>query len=326
MKNKLHIAVMKPTLLDKINYPADLRHLSDLDLKKLAIELRNETIRAVSETGGHLGSSLGVVELTVAIHSVFNTPHDKLIWDVGHQCYPHKIITGRREKMSSLRQEGGLSGFTKRSESDYDPFGAAHSSTSISAGLGFTVARDMGMATGDAVAVIGDGSISAGMAYEALNNAGAEGRRFFVILNDNEMSIAPPVGAMSKYLSSLYANQQFYTLKELAENFAKSLPGPLREGAKRARGLITGLAGGTGNTFFEDLGFSYVGPIDGHDLDQLLPVLRTVKTRSEGPVLIHCVTKKGAGYAPAETSADKYHGVSKFDVNLWSNTCKRGNS
>ena len=305
---------MKPTLLDKINYPADLRHLSDLDLKKLAIELRNETIRAVSETGGHLGSSLGVVELTVAIHSVFNTPHDKLIWDVGHQCYPHKIITGRREKMSSLRQEGGLSGFTKRSESDYDPFGAAHSSTSISAGLGFTVARDMGMATGDAVAVIGDGSISAGMAYEALNNAGAEGRRFFVILNDNEMSIAPPVGAMSKYLSSLYANQQFYTLKELAENFAKSLPGPLREGAKRARGLITGLAGGTGNTFFEDLGFSYVGPIDGHDLDQLLPVLRTVKTRSEGPVLIHCVTKKGAGYAPAETSVDKYHGVSKFDV------------
>ena len=305
---------MKPTLLDKINYPTDLRHLSDLDLKKLAIELRNETIRAVSETGGHLGSSLGVVELTVAIHSVFNTPHDKLIWDVGHQCYPHKIITGRREKMNSLRQEGGLSGFTKRSESNYDPFGAAHSSTSISAGLGFTVARDMGMATGDAVAVIGDGSISAGMAYEALNNAGAEGRRFFVILNDNEMSIAPPVGAMSKYLSSLYANQQFYTLKELAENFAKSLPGPLREGAKRARGLITGLAGGTGNTFFEDLGFSYVGPIDGHDLDQLLPVLRTVKTRSEGPVLIHCVTKKGAGYAPAETSADKYHGVSKFDV------------
>ena len=306
--------MMKPTLLDKINYPTDLRHLSDLELKKLAIELRNETIRAVSETGGHLGSSLGVVELTVAIHSVFNTPHDKLIWDVGHQCYPHKIITGRKEKMNSLRQEGGLSGFTKRSESDYDPFGAAHSSTSISAGLGFTVARDMGMATGDAVAVIGDGSISAGMAYEALNNAGAEGRRFFVILNDNEMSIAPPVGAMSKYLSSLYANQQFYTLKELAENFAKALPGPLREGAKRARGLITGLAGGTGNTFFEDLGFSYVGPIDGHDLDQLLPVLRTVKTRSEGPVLIHCVTKKGAGYTPAETSADKYHGVSKFDV------------
>ena len=208
--------VMKPTLLEKINYPTDLRHLSDLELKKLAIELRNETIRAVSETGGHLGSSLGVVELTVAIHSVFNTPHDKLIWDVGHQCYPHKIITGRREKMNSLRQEGGLSGFTKRSESDYDPFGAAHSSTSISAGLGFTVARDMGMATGDAIAVIGDGSISAGMAYEALNNAGAEGRRFFVILNDNEMSIAPPVGAMSKYLSSLYANQQFYTLKELS--------------------------------------------------------------------------------------------------------------
>ena len=305
---------MNNPILPRINYPADLRQLSDQELKQLAIELRNETIKSVSETGGHLGSSLGVVELTVAIHSIFNTPHDKLIWDVGHQCYPHKIITGRREKMKTLRQEGGLSGFTKRSESNYDPFGAAHSSTSISAGLGFTVARDMGMPTGDAIAVIGDGSISAGMAYEALNNAGAENRRFFVILNDNEMSIAPPVGAMSKYLSSLYANQQFYSLKELAENFANSLPGPLKEGARRAKGLITGLAGGTGNTFFEDLGFSYVGPIDGHDLDQLLPVLRTVKTRSEGPVVIHCVTKKGAGYAPAETASDKYHGVSKFDV------------
>jgi 1-deoxy-D-xylulose-5-phosphate synthase len=305
---------MTNEILSRINYPADLRGLSDQELKQLAIELREETISVVSETGGHLGSSLGVVELTVAIHSVFNTPHDKLIWDVGHQCYPHKIITGRKDRMRTLRQEGGLSGFTKRSESEYDPFGAAHASTSISAGLGFTIARDMGMATGDAVAVIGDGSISAGMAYEALNNAGAENRRFFVILNDNEMSIAPPVGAMSKYLSSLYANQQFYSLKELAENFANSLPTPLREGARRARGLITGLAGGTGNTFFEDLGFSYVGPIDGHDLDQLLPVLRTVKTRSEGPVLIHCVTKKGAGYAPAETASDKYHGVSKFDV------------
>ena len=312
---KLSIAEnMNNPILPRINYPADLRQLSDQELKQLAIELRNETIKSVSETGGHLGSSLGVVELTVAIHSIFNTPHDKLIWDVGHQCYPHKIITGRREKMKTLRQEGGLSGFTKRSESNYDPFGAAHSSTSISAGLGFTVARDMGMPTGDAIAVIGDGSISAGMAYEALNNAGAENRRFFVILNDNEMSIAPPVGAMSKYLSSLYANQQFYSLKELAENFANSLPGPLKEGARRAKGLITGLAGGTGNTFFEDLGFSYVGPIDGHDLDQLLPVLRTVKTRSEGPVVIHCVTKKGAGYAPAEIASDKYHGVSKFDV------------
>ena len=216
--------------------------------------------------------------------------------------------------MKTLRQEGGLSGFTKRSESNYDPFGAAHSSTSISAGLGFTVARDMGMPTGDAIAVIGDGSISAGMAYEALNNAGAENRRFFVILNDNEMSIAPPVGAMSKYLSSLYANQQFYSLKELAENFANSLPGPLKEGARRAKGLITGLAGGTGNTFFEDLGFSYVGPIDGHDLDQLLPVLRTVKTRSEGPVVIHCVTKKGLVMLRLKQASDKYHGVSKFDV------------
>jgi 1-deoxy-D-xylulose-5-phosphate synthase len=299
-------------ILDSVKYPADLRQLSDLELSDLADELRQETISVVSETGGHLGSSLGVVELTVAIHSVFNTPYDKLIWDVSHQCYPHKILTGRRTEMRTLRQKDGLSGFTKRSESDFDPFGAAHSSTSISAALGFTIARDFGESSGDAIAVIGDGSISAGMAYEALNNAGSEGRRMFVILNDNEMSIAPPVGAMSKYLSNLYSSSQLYSLSEIAEDFTKVLPAPLREGARRARNLVTGLTGG--NTFFEELGFTYVGPIDGHDMKQLLPVLRSVKARSRGPVLIHCITKKGKGYSPAETASDKYHGVAKFDV------------
>lgn len=299
-------------VLDSINNPQDIRRLSDIELCQLAIELRAETIAIVSETGGHLGSSLGVIELTVALHSVFNTPYDKLIWDVSHQCYPHKILTGRRSRMRTLRQKNGLSGFTKRLESEFDPFGAAHSSTSISAALGFTVARELGEETGDAIAVIGDGSISAGMAYEALNNAGSEGKRIVVILNDNEMSIAPPVGAMSKYLSSLYSNSPLFTLAELADDFAKNLPSPLREGARRARSLVTGLAGG--NTFFEELGFAYVGPIDGHDMDQLLPVLRTVKARSKGPVLIHCITKKGKGYNPAETASDKYHGVGKFDV------------
>ncbi len=299
-------------VLDSINNPQDIRRLSDIELCQLANELRAETIAIVSETGGHLGSSLGVIELTVALHSVFNTPYDKLIWDVSHQCYPHKILTGRRSRMRTLRQKNGLSGFTKRLESEFDPFGAAHSSTSISAALGFTVARELGEETGDAIAVIGDGSISAGMAYEALNNAGSEGKRIVVILNDNEMSIAPPVGAMSKYLSSLYSNSPLFTLAELADDFAKNLPSPLREGARRARSLVTGLAGG--NTFFEELGFAYVGPIDGHDMDQLLPVLRTVKARSKGPVLIHCITKKGKGYNPAETASDKYHGVGKFDV------------
>ncbi len=303
---------METQLLKNINSPSDLRCLSDEQLKEISHELRQELIETVSKTGGHLGSSLGVVELTVAIHAIFNTPYDKLIWDVSHQCYPHKILTGRKERMSSLRQKGGLSGFTKRSESFYDPFGAAHSSTSISAALGFTVAKDFGEATGDAIAVIGDGSISAGMAYEALNNAGSEGRRMFVVLNDNEMSIAPPVGAMSKYLSSLYANSKLHSLTEIAEGFTKNLPAPLREGARRAKSLVTGLA--IGNTFFEDLGFTYVGPIDGHDLDQVLPVLRAVKTRAKGPVLIHCITKKGKGYSPAENSSDKYHGVSKFDL------------
>lgn len=297
-------------ILDRIASPADLRRLSDGALGQLADELRSEVVSAVSETGGHLGSSLGVVEMTVAIHAVFDTPHDKLIWDVGHQCYPHKILTGRRDRMRSLRQEGGLSGFTKRAESEYDPFGAAHSSTSISAALGFAVGRDMGQATGDAIAVIGDGSISAGMAYEALNNAGAEGRRLFVILNDNEMSIAPPVGAMSSYLSSIGGTP----IGQMAEDFEKALPGPLRDHARRARQLVTGQMSQGRGTMFEDLGFQYYGPIDGHDMGQLLAVLRSAHTRATGPVLIHCCTVKGKGYGPAETAADKYHGVAKFNV------------
>ncbi|WP_300038476.1 1-deoxy-D-xylulose-5-phosphate synthase [uncultured Roseobacter sp.] len=303
-----------PTL-DRVAGPADLRAMSDRELSTVADELRAEVVAAVSRTGGHLGSSLGVVELSVAIHAVFDTPRDKLIWDVGHQCYPHKILTGRRDRMHTLRQGGGISGFTKRSESDFDPFGAAHSSTSISAALGFTVGRDMGQPTGDAVAVIGDGSISAGMAYEALNNAGAEGRRMFVILNDNEMSIAPPVGAMSSYLSSLSDLSRvgpFGGLVAMAEGMEQLAPKPVREGARRARELVTGLE--SRGTFFEELGFDYVGPIDGHDMGQLLSVLRAAKARSTGPVLIHCCTVKGKGYAPAEGSADKYHGVSKFDV------------
>ncbi|NRA98918.1 MAG: 1-deoxy-D-xylulose-5-phosphate synthase [Rhodobacteraceae bacterium] len=310
-----------PTL-DRVAGPADLKALSDAELSRLADELRSEVISAVSETGGHLGSSLGVVELSVAIHAVFNTPVDKLVWDVGHQCYPHKILTGRRDRIRTLRQEGGLSGFTKRAESEYDPFGAAHSSTSISAALGFTVGRDMGQPTGDAVAVIGDGSISAGMAYEAMNNAGHEGRRMFVILNDNEMSIAPPVGAMSSYLSGLYSSPQGAAFEKMAEGFEAALPGPLREGARRARQLVTGFPGG--GTLFEELGFSYIGPIDGHDMGQLLPVLRAAHARATGPVLIHVCTVKGKGYAPAENSADKYHGVAKFDV--ISGTQKKGKS
>ena len=299
-------------VLDRIAGPADIKHLSDQDLSQLAKDVREEVISAVSETGGHLGSSLGVVELTVALHAVFNTPLDKIIWDVGHQCYPHKILTGRRERIRTLRQKDGLSGFTKRSESEFDPFGAAHSSTSISAALGFSVGRDMGQPVGDAIAVIGDGSISAGMAYEAMNNAGSEKRRLFVILNDNEMSIAPPVGAMSSYLSGLYANEPLAKMKSLAEGFEAALPSPLRDGAKRARQLVTGLHGS--GTLFEELGFEYVGPINGHDLNQLLPVLRAARARATGPVLIHACTVKGKGYAPAENSADKYHGVSRFDI------------
>lgn len=301
-----------PSLLDEITTPSDLKTLSDQQLAQLADELRVDVIEAVSRTGGHLGSSLGVVELTVALHAVFNTPKDKLIWDVGHQCYPHKVLTGRRAGMGTLRQEGGLSGFTKRSESPYDPFGAAHSSTSISAAHGFTVARDLGQDTGDAIAVIGDGSISAGMAYEALNNAGAEGRRMFVILNDNEMSIAPPVGAMSKYMSGL-AGTALAQLNAFGQDIETVLPGPMRDHARRARELVTGAVASQG-TIFEELGFEYIGPIDGHDMSQLLTVLRSARTRAKGPVLIHCCTVKGKGYAPAETSADKYHGVAKFDV------------
>ncbi len=317
---------MIPTpTLDRVNYPADLRAMSDAELATLSDELRAEVIDAVSTTGGHLGSSLGVVELAVAIHAVFDTPRDKLVWDVGHQCYPHKVLTGRRDRMRTLRQEGGLSGFTKRAESAYDPFGAAHSSTSISAALGFTVGRDEGMDTGDAIAVIGDGSISAGMAYEAMNNAGAEGRRMFVILNDNEMSIAPPVGAMSKYLSGLYASP-LGEMQKMAEGFEAALPGPLRDHARRARQLVTGAAPGNSGTLFEELGFSYVGPIDGHDMSQLLPVLRAARTRATGPVLIHVCTTKGKGFAPAEDAADRGHGVGKFDPITGEQPKKRPNA
>ncbi|WP_413719512.1 1-deoxy-D-xylulose-5-phosphate synthase [Silicimonas sp. MF1-12-2] len=304
-----------PTL-DRVVSPADMKRLSDDELRRLADELRAETISAVSETGGHLGAGLGVVELTVALHAVFDTPRDKLIWDVSHQCYPHKILTGRRDRIRTLRQKGGLSGFTKRSESPYDPFGAAHSSTSISAALGFAVARDLGGTTetglGDAIAVIGDGAISAGMAYEAMNNAGHLGKRLIVILNDNEMSIAPPVGAMSSYLSRLYAVDPFQELKSAAKGAVSLLPEPFREGAKRAKDLLKHTV--VGGTLFEELGFSYIGPIDGHDLDQLLPVLRTVKARATGPVLIHVLTKKGKGYAPAETADDKGHATARFDI------------
>jgi 1-deoxy-D-xylulose-5-phosphate synthase len=306
----------KTPLLDQVSRPADLKRLNDSQLKQVARELRAETISAVSETGGHLGAGLGVVELTVAIHSVFDTPRDKLIWDVSHQCYPHKILTERRDRIRTLRQKDGLSGFTKRSESPYDPFGAAHSSTSISAGLGFAVARDLGgvvpEGSGDVVCVIGDGAMSAGMAYEAMNNAGALGKRLIVILNDNEMSIAPPVGAMSSYLSRLYAEDPFQEFKAAAKGAVSLLPEPFREGAKRAKDLLKGMA--IGGTLFEELGFSYLGPIDGHDLDQILPILRTVRARATGPVLIHAITQKGKGYAPAEKASDRGHGVSTFDV------------
>ncbi|SEP99396.1 1-deoxy-D-xylulose-5-phosphate synthase [Thalassovita taeanensis] len=303
-------------LLDQVHIPADLKRFSDAQLHQIADELRAETVSAVSVTGGHLGAGLGVVELTVALHAVFDTPRDKLIWDVGHQCYPHKILTGRRERIRTLRTKGGLSGFTKRSESPYDPFGAAHSSTSISAALGFAVARDLGgnieSGLGDAIAVIGDGSMSAGMAFEAMNNAGHLKKRLFVILNDNEMSIAPPVGALSSYLSRLYAEEPFQDLKAAAKGAVSLLPGPFREGAKRAKDMLKGMA--VGGTLFEELGFSYIGPIDGHDLNQLLPVLRTVKARATGPILIHVITKKGKGYAPAEQARDRGHATAKFDV------------
>ena len=303
-------------LLDRVQRPADLKQFSDAELARVAQELRSETISAVSETGGHLGAGLGVVELTVALHAVFSTPKDKIVWDVGHQCYPHKILTERRDRIRTLRMKDGLSGFTKRSESVYDPFGAAHSSTSISAALGFAVARDLGGEApgglGDAIAVIGDGSISAGMAFEAMNNAGHLKKRMFVILNDNEMSIAPPVGALSSYLSRLYAEEPFQDLKTAAKGAVSLLPEPFREGAKRAKDMLKGMT--VGGTLFEQLGFSYLGPIDGHDMDQLLPVLRTVHARATGPVLIHVITKKGKGYAPAEAARDKGHATAKFDV------------
>ncbi|HWI86405.1 MAG TPA: 1-deoxy-D-xylulose-5-phosphate synthase [Sphingomonas sp.] len=299
-------------LLDTIQAPADLRRLKPEKLRQVADELRAEMISAVSVTGGHLGAGLGVVELTTAVHYVFDTPNDILIWDVGHQAYPHKILTGRRERIRTLRQGGGLSGFTRRSESEYDPFGAAHSSTSISAALGFATANRLAGRPGKAIAIIGDGAMSAGMAYEAMNNAEAAGNRLVVILNDNDMSIAPPVGGLSAYLAWLVSSKPFLSLRDIAKRIARRLPRPLHDAARRSDEFARGMA--MGGTLFEQLGFYYVGPIDGHNLDHLIPVLENVRDAGEGPILIHVVTKKGKGYAPAEASADKYHGVQKFDV------------
>ncbi len=302
----------KTPLLDRIHLPIDMKNLSAEQLAQLADELRTETIDAVANTGGHLGAGLGVVELTVALHAVFDAPADKIIWDVGHQAYPHKILTGRRERIRTLRQGGGLSGFTKSAESEYDPFGAAHSSTSISAALGMAVARDLEGKKNNVVAVIGDGAMSAGMAYEAMNNAGARNERLIVILNDNDMSIAPPVGAMSAYLLRLGSGRTFLKLrdvgKQLTEHLPKSWDRAITRAVEHARGYVMG------GTLFEELGFYYCGPIDGHNLDHLLPILRNVRDAEIGPILVHVVTQKGKGYAPAETSADKYHGVVKFDV------------
>jgi 1-deoxy-D-xylulose-5-phosphate synthase len=299
-------------LLDTVQVPDDLRKLQVSQLRQLADELRAETISAVSVTGGHLGAGLGVVELTTAIHYVFDTPRDRLVWDVGHQCYPHKILTGRRDRIRTLRTGGGLSGFTKRSESEYDPFGAAHSSTSISAALGFAVANKLAGTPGKGIAVIGDGAMSAGMAYEAMNNAGAAGNRLVVILNDNDMSIAPPVGGLSAYLARLVSSSEYVGLRKLAKKLAQRLSRRVHNAASKAEEFARGMA--MGGTLFEELGFYYVGPIDGHNLDQLIPVLENVRDNAEGPVLVHVVTKKGHGYAPAEAAADKYHGVQKFDV------------
>jgi 1-deoxy-D-xylulose-5-phosphate synthase len=299
-------------LLDRVNSPKDLRTFTEKELRPLSDELRQELIDVCSVTGGHLGSGLGVVELTVALHYVFDTPRDILIWDVGHQCYPHKILTGRRERMKTLRQGGGLSGFTKRAESIYDPFGAAHSSTSISAGLGFATARDLTGGDNEVIAVIGDGAMSAGMAYEAMNNAGARDARLIVVLNDNDMSIAPPVGAMSAYLARLASGEPYVTMREALKGLVRRLPKFVARGAARAEEFAKGIT--MGGTLFEELGFYYVGPIDGHNLDHLLPVLRNVRDADNKPVLVHVVTQKGKGYPPAESSADKYHGVSKFDV------------
>ena len=315
-------------LLDNISSPQDLKLLSDDQLFQVARELRQETISAVSETGGHLGAGLGVVELTVALHAIFDAPKDKIIWDVSHQSYPHKILTGRRNRIRTLRQKDGLSGFTKRAESEYDPFGAAHSSTSISAALGFATARDLGgsceSGLGETVAVIGDGSMSAGMAYEAMNNAGHLKKRLIVVLNDNEMSIAPPVGALSSYLSQLYSEEPFQDFRQIAKGAIGFLPEPFKEGAKRAKRLLKSMA--VGNTIFEALGFSYLGPIDGHDLNQLLPIFRTVQKRIDGPLLLHVVTKKGKGYVPAEKAKDKGHATGKFDVLTGKQTAKKSNA
>ena len=304
---------IKTPLLDKVGDPSDIRNFSVKQLKQLAKELRDDTVRSVSITGGHLGASLGVVELTIAIHHVFDTPRDRLIWDVGHQCYPHKILTGRRNRMHTLRQGDGISGFTKRSESKYDPFGAAHASTSISSGLGMAVACDLAGGDNHVICVIGDGAMTAGMAYEAMNNAGSMDARLIVILNDNDMSIAPPVGALSAYLSRLISSKPFRSARDFAKGVASKFPRKIEEAAAKvdeyARGMVTG------GTLFEELGFYYVGPVDGHNLDHLLPVLKNLREDKErGPVLLHCVTEKGHGYKPAEASVDKYHGVSKFDI------------
>jgi 1-deoxy-D-xylulose-5-phosphate synthase len=302
----------KTPLLDQIHTPDDLRKLEEGKLRQVADELRTETIDAVAVTGGHLGAGLGVVELTVALHYVFDTPRDRIVWDVGHQAYPHKIITGRRDRIRTLRMGNGLSGFTKRAESEYDPFGAAHSSTSISSALGMAVARDLSGGKNNVIAVIGDGAMTAGMAYEAMNNAGAMNSRLIVILNDNDMSIAPPVGAMAGYLARLFSGHTYRSLREIGKQLATKLPKALEIGALRAEEFSRGMV--TGGTMFEELGFYYVGPIDGHNMDQLLPVLKNVRDSKTGPIIVHCRTQKGKGYEPAEKSADKYHGVVKFDV------------
>jgi 1-deoxy-D-xylulose-5-phosphate synthase len=302
----------KTPLLDQIKIPADLRKLDTSQLRQVADELRTETIDAVAVTGGHLGAGLGVVELTVALHYLFDTPRDRIVWDVGHQAYPHKILTGRRDRIRTLRMGNGLSGFTKRAESEYDAFGAAHSSTSISSALGMAVARDLSGGKNNVIAVIGDGALTAGMAYEAMNNAGALNSRLIVILNDNDMSIAPPVGAMAGYLARLFSGRTYRSLREIGTQLATKLPKALEIGALRAEEFGRGMV--TGGTLFEELGFYYVGPIDGHNLDQLLPVLKNVRDSETGPIIVHCRTQKGKGYGPAEQSADKYHGVVKFDV------------
>jgi 1-deoxy-D-xylulose-5-phosphate synthase len=311
-------------LLDRVNVPGDLRALSPEQLKQLTDDLRQETINAVAKTGGHLGAGLGVVELTVALHYVFDTPNDRLVWDVGHQAYPHKILTGRRDRIRTLRQGGGLSGFTKRAESEYDPFGAAQSSTSISAALGMAVGRDLADRDNHVVAVIGDGAMSAGMAYEAMNNAGARNERLIVILNDNDMSIAPPVGAMSAYLARLISGKTYRTFRDIGKQLAQHLPKFFEQKAARAEEFARGFW--TGGTLFEELGFYYVGPIDGHNLDHLLPVLKNVRDAEAGPILLHVVTQKGKGYGPAEISADKYHGVVKFDVATGTQAKSKGNA